>query len=41
MKLKFKVQPYQTNVVDAVVACCAGRPMNSGLTYRIDPGRAA
>lgn len=39
MKLKFKVQPYQTNAVIDVVECFAGQPMTSGLTYRIDPGR--
>lgn len=38
MKLKFKVQPYQTNAVNDVVDCFAGQPMTSGLTYRIDPG---
>jgi len=38
MKLKFKVQPYQTNAVNNVVDCFAGQPMTSGLTYRIDPG---
>ncbi|WP_324742975.1 DEAD/DEAH box helicase family protein [Tsuneonella sp. CC-YZS046] len=38
MKLKFKVQPYQTNAVDGVVDCFAGQPMTSDLTYRIDPG---
>lgn len=40
MKLKFKVQPYQTNAVEAVVDCFAGQPMSSGLRYRIDPGKA-
>lgn len=39
MKLKFKVQPYQTDAVDAVVDCFAGQTMTSGLAYRIDPGR--
>ena len=38
MKLKFKVQPYQTNAVNDVVDCFEGQPMSSGLTYRIDPG---
>ncbi|SAY39386.1 type III restriction-modification system endonuclease [Candidatus Synechococcus spongiarum] len=33
MKLKFKVQPYQTNAVNDVVDCFAGQPMLSGLTY--------
>ncbi|RJT28204.1 restriction endonuclease subunit R [Mesorhizobium waimense] len=41
MKLKFKVQPYQTNSVDSVIDCFAGQPMVSGITYRIDPGRKA
>jgi type III restriction enzyme len=41
MKLKFKVQPYQTQAVDAVVDCFAGQPMSSGNTYRMDPGRRA
>ena len=40
MKLKFKVQPYQTNAVEAVVDCFAGQPKVDGLRYRIDPGRA-
>ena len=38
MKLKFKVQHYQTRAVDAVVDCFAGQPLVSGMTYRIDPG---
>ncbi len=38
MKLKFKIQPYQTNAVNDVVDCFAGQPISSGLTYRIDPG---
>jgi len=41
MKLKFKVQPYQTNAVNDVVDCFAGQPMVSGLIYRIDPGHKA
>jgi len=41
MKLKFKVQPYQTQAVDSVVECFAGQPLVSGITYRIDPGRKA
>ena len=41
MKLKFKVHPYQTQAVDAVVDCFAGQPMSSGIIYRIDPGRKA
>ena len=39
MKLRFKIQPYQTNAVNDVVDCFAGQPMTSGLTYRVDPGR--
>jgi type III restriction enzyme len=41
MKLKFKVQPYQTQAVTAVVDCFAGQPMSNGIAYRIDPGRKA
>ena len=41
MRLKFKVQPYQTQAVTAVVDCFAGQPMSNGITYRIDPGRKA
>lgn len=41
MKLKFKVQPYQTLAVDSVVDCFAGQPLVNGITYRIDPGRKA
>ncbi|MCQ8239846.1 type III restriction-modification system endonuclease [Rhizosaccharibacter radicis] len=41
MKLKFKLQPYQTEAVNAVVDCFAGQPMSNGVTYRIDPGRKA
>ena len=38
MKLKFKVQAYQTAAVDAVVECFAGQPRSDGITYRMDPG---
>lgn len=41
MKLKFKVQPYQTNAVESVVDCFAGQPYSTGTTYRIDPGKAS
>lgn len=41
MKLKFKVQPYQTNSVESVVDCFAGQPKVDGLSYRMDPGRKA
>ena len=39
MKLKFKVQPYQSNAVEAVVDCFAGQPGSSRLRYRIGPGK--
>ncbi|MBN1981278.1 MAG: hypothetical protein JW795_07100 [Chitinivibrionales bacterium] len=38
MKLKFKVQLYQTNAVESVVDCFAGQVNTSGIAYRIDPG---
>ena len=38
MKLKFKIQPYQTNAVESVVDCFAGQPMISNRSYQIDPG---
>ncbi|SDE55767.1 type III restriction-modification system endonuclease [Desulfuromonas thiophila] len=38
MKLKFKVQPYQTKAVESVVDCFAGQVNTSGIAYRIDPG---
>ncbi len=41
MKLKFKVQLYQTNAVEAVVDCFDGQVNAAGIQYRIDPGRAA
>jgi type III restriction enzyme len=42
MKLKFKVQPYQTAAVEAVADCFLGQPMAdpAAMSYRIDPGRA-
>lgn len=39
MKLKFKVQPYQTSAVESVVDCFSGQVNTSGVVYRIDPGR--
>lgn len=41
MKLKFKIQPYQTQAVDSVVDCFAGQPLVNGIIYRIDPGHKA
>lgn len=38
MKLKFKVQPYQTYAVDALADCFIGQPKSSGVSYRVDPG---
>lgn len=38
MKLKFKVQDYQTNAVESVVDCFSGQPNLSGITYRVDSG---
>lgn len=38
MKLKFKVQHYQTAAVDAVVECFTGQPRLDGISYRLDPG---
>ena len=39
MKLKFKIQPYQTNAVEAVLDCFAGQPKAARQSYRVDPGR--
>ncbi|AYG02345.1 type III restriction-modification system endonuclease [Gryllotalpicola protaetiae] len=41
MKLQFKVQPYQTEAVDAVVDVFMGQPYADGVKYRIDPGKEA
>ena len=41
MKLKFKLQAYQTRAVEAVVDCFKGQSKASGLRYRIDPGADA
>lgn len=38
MKLKFKVQPFQTAAVESVVDCFEGQPKSSGIVYRLDPG---
>ena len=38
MKLKFKVQPYQTKAVESVVDCFEGQPLQTGYKYTIDPG---
>ena len=39
MKLKFKIQPFQTSAVESIVDCFAGQVNTSGIGYRIDPGR--
>ena len=39
MKLKFKVQPYQTTAVESVIDCFAGQVNSAGVAYRVDPGR--
>lgn len=41
MKLKFKVQTYQTAAVEAVADCFLGQPLAdpAAVSYRIDPGR--
>lgn len=39
MKLKFKVHPYQTEAVEAVVNVFSGQPKHDGVSYRIDPGK--
>ncbi len=38
MKLKFKIQPYQTSAVESETDCFAGQVNTASLTYRIDPG---
>jgi len=39
VKIKFKVHPYQTEAVQAVVDCFRGQPKADPARYRIDPGR--
>ncbi|SDE27332.1 type III restriction-modification system endonuclease [Kordiimonas lacus] len=38
MKIKFKVQPYQTDAVESVVDCFSGQLFNDNISYMIDPG---
>ena len=38
MKIQFKVQPYQTAAVEAVVDCFIGQPYQDAFSYKIDPG---
>ncbi|WP_104136685.1 type III restriction-modification system endonuclease [Cryobacterium sp. Y62] len=39
MKLKFKIQQFQTEAVEAVVDCFVGQPFVDGIKYRVDPGK--
>ena len=39
MKLKFKQQTFQSHAVEAVADCFLGQPKDTGVSYRIDPGR--
>lgn len=39
MKLKFKIQNYQTDAVKSVIECFAGQVNAAGISYRIDPGK--
>jgi len=39
MKLKFKIQPYQTSAVESVIDCFTGQVNTSGIAYRLDPGK--
>ena len=38
MKFKFKIQPYQTSAVEAVMDCFAGQSRSDGIRYRVDSG---
>jgi type III restriction enzyme len=40
MKLKLKLQAYQTQAVETVADCFAGQLTTSGIQYRVDPDRA-
>ena len=39
MKLKFKIQTYQTEAVKSVIDCFVGQINAAGISYRIDPGK--
>ncbi len=41
MKLKFKVQQYQSQAVKAVTDCFAGQSATSAVQYRVDPGKVS
>lgn len=38
MKIQFKVQPYQTAAVKAVLDCFVGQPFQDAFSYKVDPG---
>lgn len=38
MKLKFKIQAFQTQAVKAITDCFLGQTPDSGFSYRLDPG---
>ncbi len=41
MKIQFSRKEYQTTAVEAVVNCFVGQPKSEGVSYRLDPGKAA
>ena len=41
MKLKFKLQSYQTDAVNSVIDCFDNQPKSTGLRYTIDHGNGA
>lgn len=41
VKLRFKVQQYQTDAVNSTCDVFEGQPKNDGVIYRIDPGKIA
>lgn len=41
MKLKFKVQQYQSQAVQAVTDCFSGQSPTSAVQYRVDPGKTS
>lgn len=40
MRIHFKALSYQLDAVQAVVDCFKGQPLQQGIQYKIDPGRA-
>lgn len=39
MKLKFKIQQYQTDAVESVINVFKGQPNQANLEYRMDKGK--